>query len=400
MEKLIVKNFGAIRNIEIDLKDLTIFIGKTGTGKSTLAKLVSIFRSIFRSADFWVNGMDDADFSKKLGYYQIKNFLESSTFMEYQSEIGVVVYNKGQIDRKFSEEASEALKDLAKSTSLKDLAKNISDDLAENTSNHEQEKAIGSLIEELVNRACNEVIYIPAERGVVSFLSRQYGKELTNVIPDTLLDFITHFNKVSSVVGELYIGLFDVTYQKGKENDKDYIILSNGKRFLLSESASGLQAVIPAILIFEHYAHNEKKKSYTFEEPELNLFPIAQKSLVELLAEKVLSNGHKIVITTHSPYILTSTNNLLFASKIQQEYPGSEEKLIKASGLSLNSFISSSDIAVYYLSTEENEGYCESVIDDDTGMIPDNELDSASEEIIEVFDQLMGTYRELKRTTR
>ena len=163
---------------------------------------------------------------------------------------------------------------MAKSTSLKDLAKNISDDLAENTSNHEQEKAIGSLIEKLVNRACNEVIYIPAERGLVSFLSRQYGKELTNVIPDTLLDFIIHFNKVSSITRPLYIDLFDVTYQKEKEG-KDYIILSNDKRFLLAESASGLQAVIPAILIFEYYAHDERRKSYTFEEPELNLFPIA-----------------------------------------------------------------------------------------------------------------------------
>ena len=71
MEKLIVKNFGAIRNIEIDLKDLTIFIGKTGTGKSTLAKLVSIFRS----ADFWEGNMDDAYFLGNLAYYQIDNFL-------------------------------------------------------------------------------------------------------------------------------------------------------------------------------------------------------------------------------------------------------------------------------------------------------------------------------------
>jgi predicted ATPase len=374
MEKLIVKNFGAIRNVEIDLKELTIFIGKTGTGKSTLAKLVSIFRS----ADFWVGDMEDAVFSRNLAYYQIDNFLEeSSTFMEYQSEMGTFVYHEGKIERNFSEDM------------LRNLAKSVS--------NIEQEKMIRSIIEELVNRACNEVIYIPAERGVVSFLSLQYGEDLTNIIPDTLLNFIRHFNKVSSVVGELYIGLFDVTYQKGKENDKDYIILSNGKKFLLSESASGLQAVIPAMMIFEYYAQDERKKSYTFEEPELNLFPIAQKSLVELLAEKVLSNGHKVVITTHSPYIPASINNLLFASKIQQEYPNSKADLMEVSGL--KSFISSSDIAVYYLSTEENEDYCESVIDDDTGMIPDNELDSASEEIIEVFDQLMGTYRELKRTT-
>ncbi len=42
MERLIVKNFGAIKNIELELKKLTVFIGETGAGKSTIAKLVSI----------------------------------------------------------------------------------------------------------------------------------------------------------------------------------------------------------------------------------------------------------------------------------------------------------------------------------------------------------------------
>jgi len=394
MEKLIVKNFGAIRSIEIDLKDLTIFIGKTGTGKSTLAKLVSIFRS----AEFWVDGVDDAVFSRKLAYYQIDNFFESSTFMKYQSGIGVFVYNEGKIVRK--QVSEDILRDLAKFD--QDIEKNTTSQKGATSDQVGQEGGINSLIEKLVNLVCNEVIYLPAERGVVSFLSQKYAamdrKEFTHLFPETLLDFTAAFNLASSAVGKLPIDLFEVTYQK--ENGKDYIILPNGKQFLLSEAASGQQTAIPALVVFEHFAQDESKKSYTFEEPELNLFPIAQKSLVELLAEKVLSNGHKVVVTTHSPYILTSINNLLFASKIQREYPGSEEELIKASGLSLNSFISSSDIAVYYLSTEENEDSCESVIDDDTGMIPDNKLDSASEEIIEVFDQLMGTCRELKRTTR
>jgi len=85
MEKLIVKNFGAIQNVELQLKDLTVFIGETGTGKSILAKLVSIFRS----TDFWEGDVRNVEFFKrKLGYYQIASFLELGTIIEYQSEIG------------------------------------------------------------------------------------------------------------------------------------------------------------------------------------------------------------------------------------------------------------------------------------------------------------------------
>ena len=73
MEKLIVKNFGAIRNIEVELKNLTVFIGETGTGKSTIAKLVSIFRS----NDFLEENIHNVGFFKiKLAYYQIANFLK------------------------------------------------------------------------------------------------------------------------------------------------------------------------------------------------------------------------------------------------------------------------------------------------------------------------------------
>lgn len=368
METLIVKNFGAIRNVEIQLKDLTVFIGETG--KSTLAKLVSIFRS----TDFWEGDVRQVEFFKRrLAYYQIANFLEPSTCIEYQSEMGFYfIYNEGEVSQKFSD---QILKQLQKYSIIEDK--------------------ISSIIKELVRGEFKETIYIPAERGVVSFLSEKYAaldrKELIGLFPETLLDFTGTFNEVSSIIRKLYIGLFDVTYQK--ENGKDYILLGNDKRFLLSESASGLQAIIPALIIFDYFSQDKTKKGYTFEEPELNLFPVAQKSLVELLAEKVLSHGHKIIITTHSPYIPTSINNLLFASKIQTEYPESKEKLVEVSGLSR--FISSSDVAIYYLSNEEDCSV--NLIDKDTGMIPNNDLDSASDEIMDVFDSLMSVYREFKR---
>mgnify|MGYP006206212493 CR=1 FL=1 len=47
------------------------------------------------------------------------------------------------------------------------------------------------------------------------------------------------------------------------------------------------------------------------EEPEAHLFPVAQKHLIELLAIMVNRNeDNQLIITTHSPYILSSFNNL------------------------------------------------------------------------------------------
>ena len=44
-EQLIVKNFGPIKDATVDFKRVTVFIGPTGWGKSTLVKLAAIFRN-------------------------------------------------------------------------------------------------------------------------------------------------------------------------------------------------------------------------------------------------------------------------------------------------------------------------------------------------------------------
>ena len=46
-EFMIIKNFGPIENIEIELKKINIFIGEQGVGKSTIAKLYSCMQDIF-----------------------------------------------------------------------------------------------------------------------------------------------------------------------------------------------------------------------------------------------------------------------------------------------------------------------------------------------------------------
>ena len=44
MERLIVENFGPIERVDIDIPRLLVFIGEQASGKSTLGKLIYIFK--------------------------------------------------------------------------------------------------------------------------------------------------------------------------------------------------------------------------------------------------------------------------------------------------------------------------------------------------------------------
>ena len=71
MEQLKVRNFGAIKEADIDIKKYNILIGHTSSGKSIIAKLLSIFNN----HSFWstLDG-DFTAFLRLLEKYNI-NFL-------------------------------------------------------------------------------------------------------------------------------------------------------------------------------------------------------------------------------------------------------------------------------------------------------------------------------------
>jgi len=374
MEKLRIKNFGAIKDIEIDLQKLTIFIGKSGTGKSTVASLITIFRNI----EFWNN----LNFEEWLKYHQIYDFLRKASFIKYQSDYLSITYQKGQLGKIIFGEK---------------IIKNVS---ISNTGDIAKESIFS------FQQVINQSITIPAERLLAIRISESYAEidrksDLIDFLPPTLLDFVAEFNQISKLFKSFHISLFDVTYEKGKNNE-NYINLPDKTQLLLNISASGMQTIIPTLLILQHYSNDDFPKSFTLEEPELNLFPDAQKELVEFLVEKVINNNHQLVLCTHSPYILTSLNNLLYAHQIQKEFPESKEQVLEI--IDEYKLIKSEDVAVYYLhSPEEFEDYdtfAVDLIDKDTGLIDGNELDSASEYINETSNILFNLYREHKRANR
>ena len=127
------------------------------------------------------------------------------------------------------------------------------------------------------------------------------------------------------------------------------------------------------------------------EEPELNLFP---ESLMQVLSSLVAINAssaqNMLVFTSHSPYSLAILNMLVMGAKVYQK-ANEEDKAVIESILPHKYHLDERDVAAYRLSLKD-KNYCLSIINQNTGMIAKNDLDSCSDEINRTFNQLYRLY--------
>jgi energy-coupling factor transporter ATP-binding protein EcfA2 len=193
-----------------------------------------------------------------------------------------------------------------------------------------------------------------------------------------------------------------------------YILLDKvDKRVYLSDASSGQKSAYPILqdsfaswfIVLDHdFADVTDEKNHAvfrvIEEPEAHLFPTAQKQLIELLV--FLANAQKesqIIITTHSPYVLTSVNNMLMAYHAAASSPASEAEISELYPPKFR--IAPDDLASYSLGNtafepeegDEPEPFCVDILARDTGMIAQNYLDTVSEWLGYEFHFLMGIYR-------
>ena len=121
------------------------------------------------------------------------------------------------------------------------------------------------------------------------------------------------------------------------------------------------------------------------EEPESHIFPSTQRSLVYSLV-RMLNEGrkHSCFIATHSPYVMTSFNNLVLAGEKAGE---SEEKAALVSRLMPKSqTLHYDEVAAF----EMKDGRMRSILDDEFRLISAEAIDSASQEIGDDFDYLLN----------
>jgi predicted ATP-dependent endonuclease of OLD family len=389
-EQLIVKNFGPITDATVDFKRVTVFIGPTGGGKSTLAKLAAIFRQrVFTSHDTLKR-------SELFKAYSIDNYFSSNTSFNWKDDDAELEFDSNlEFDKTHkSEKLVKRFMDAVQGKSkLYEVFLNkikAYEEIKNNTDkgiiNEEIQSTAVSIIEELFDQvALNTPQYIPGERAFVSAIEYSWsGLMRDNIgLPKTLLEFSNNFSVSRKYVPELSINFLRIKYIHS--NGQDFIQIPESETlFRLYETASGIQSVTPLLVLLEHLSRNtEQAQSFIIEEPELNLYPTAQQGLLNWLVEKCTQGENDLTITTHSPYILSHLNLLLYAYQVAEKHPDRKEAV--AAIVPEASWINPKEFACYQV---ENGGV-QSLVDEELGLIDNNELDGLSGDAADAFDNLI-----------
>lgn len=244
------------------------------------------------------------------------------------------------------------------------------------TINQEENKKLLSEIEALTFFKSS---YIPSERNFVSIISQSLSSFIVADIPlpKFFLQFSSDFENGANKIKELKVLNVHYKYGEGLDRHKVYF---NDKNYLpLNESSSGIQAVIPLLITYTYFT--EKYNTIVIEEPEQNLFPKAQKEIVDFLIEN-LQEENRLFLMTHSPYILTALNNLILANDVK-EAKGEDiiKGLVKASQC-----IPFEKVNAYYI----KDGKAVNIMDKENRLIGVNVIDEISDEVNETFDLLLS----------
>lgn len=426
--ELIVKNFGPIKDAHIQTKRYNVLIGNTSTGKSVLAKLVSIAYEI--EFYFIENGNFDA-FAKLLKKYCIDFPFSDSTQIEMSFALAHWIITKDSF-RIIKSIGSPFLKqDTVNISNNKDVAylyreisidKNMENDLDPNNPIVEEaKKTYKELVDniahnqktdlsqysqpaiDLAYRAFlayihdrNASIYIPAERNLMSVFTNNifsFLKSGSN-IPESIKRFGSLYEAAKGENKNLSIEFMNIKVDFANENDK--IVLDDaGTEIRFEQASSGMQSIIPLWAVFLYGIKNHSLGTAIIEEPEQNLFPTLQVDLVNNLVAQLNQTKANLLITTHSPYILSVLDNLIYANDVYQKAKAADnkeqiqriEKLVKPSML-----INYDEVAAYLC---KDNGVVERMNDDEMRNTGAYALDKASTITSHIFNELMDIENEL-----
>lgn len=369
MSEIKIRNFGPVKegfreqDGWIDIKKVTVFTGNQGSGKSTIAKLVSIFawmekaltRGDYKSKDF----TDYNRFRKTYcAYHRIDNYFfdlqgKDTPCIEFRGSTYHFKYDNGNLS-----------------------------------------------IEEVAGKekyALPQIMYVPAERNFIANVKTPKALKMTS---DSLVDFVTEFdNAKNEMKGAMKLPVNNDVYVEYQQLNDTVYIKGNDYKIQLKEASSGIQSIVPLYLVTWYLANSVKKQSEIsqnmsseelerfrkgvaeiwtnesltdeqrrvalsvlsskfnktaliniVEEPEQNLFPGSQREMLHSLLEyNNMNTPNKLIVTTHSPYLINYLTLAIKANVLNSRIKTDEQRKKLNAIVPLVSTINPADIVIYEL---------------------------------------------------
>lgn len=385
-ESIIIKNFGPLKEVEIDdIKPLTVFIGKSAGGKSIIMKVIVLMRYIYKMVNIR-SYLKNAKITRspfKLRFNSLlhdglKGMITAQTEIYYTVEINGNKYILKYTNRGLQSDINIPDKDLI-------------------------------FFKEAYVSGMRSLIPIWASKAV-----SVKGENLGFFFHETFNDF----NDATDVIKEQKLEYLNLKMKVRKSGNRPKLftiesLQNDAVPIELRYASSGIQTSAPLVAIVHYFAQEFSFKdafqrsvlNYLYkqdlltkftpginrnklgkyvhihiEEVELSLAPEDQRAFMSNLVEEVFHKNKKdrklgLMVSTHSPYIVNHLNVLLRAGyfeKARENYP----------------FLEKDDIAVYRV----NEGKIISLMatDNDTGEYVINALDMSDtmERIFEEYESM------------
>jgi hypothetical protein len=379
VEKLTIHNFGPIKSANIDMGDLTIFVGPQATGKSLTAQILYFFR---RLEDL----VDSIDSDKKVFEDQTGELRGS---LEWWFGTDISIYsNKDTYLGWQHPDYTDGIQEIR----LRNGAIEANDTLLERAS--------------ISYPAQQPDVYIPSGRVLFAFVppyeiaykSIGRGRRRLFSLDEDWPGYISTFYRTlgrtlkwlnensekltkSAETKFLHQRIRDIFKGNLQYGVHTVSIKIGNKTISPTTMAGGQLEIWPFWAIIEGALNSEtlKPDRIYFDEPEAHLHPSAQRAVVEMIAYLV-NQGIQFVLATHSPYILYTINLLLQAHKVQiagRELPDD---------IPPEAILSPERVAAYRFSAD---GTIHNIKDIETNLIDEDELDRVADDLGATFTKLL-----------
>ena len=430
MRKLTVKNFSVIKEAELEFGKITVLIGPQSSGKSLLCKLAYFLGKEF--IDIAVGsvfaGRSLHEFRKEISEifadrFPIEISDDPGSFLCFEADDFRIERQRLGEDDALGEEFWWSPKFETTYSALSNLeAESTANGSDFSSDRREQVRARFNLLlsaRQEVNPFVHRTLYIPNGRSFfvntsqgfraldnpdIDPLTREFGSLIAwgrAWNPDPALAVQTRQNLEAIRRSILIIAGGDI---EGRDSYAEFVRFSDKRRVPFTLLSSGTQEILPLFNVIERMITEQRRrvifprngsvtkdllitsKGWIYvEEPEANVFPKTQYQLVQLFSW--LSSEPDLhfswVVTTHSPYVLSSFNNLLEAWQVGH-VDGERSKAVR-NVIDEKYWVNPEEFRAYSI----EDGHLKSIMDEETHLISDNYLDAVSEQIGGEFDELL-----------